>query len=189
MTYHPVAMPLPNRIARPADETRTLRRDSARAPRPPMNGLFRLPEAIQRNPAIDAWLASQAPELGAIARRWFVRMRECGSDVREVMHDGCPTACVQDAAFAHVGVYTAHVNVGFFHGADLEDPAGLLQGSGKRMRHVKVKPRVDLEARALDALVGAAYADVKRRLAMAQGVGNPTSLRKRKARARRATRG
>ena len=34
----------------------------------------------------------------------------------------------------------AYVNVGFFHGAALDDPAGLLEGTGKRMRHVKAAP-------------------------------------------------
>ena len=128
------------------------------------NGLFRFPNAVRRDPTVDQWLEERAPELGAIARTWFQRMRESGRDVREVMHDGCPTACVDDAAFAYVGVYRAHANVGFFHGADLEDPAGLLEGTGKRMRHVKVKPGVDLNASALAALIRAAYADMKLRL-------------------------
>jgi hypothetical protein len=151
--------------------------------------LFRLAGATKRNPAIDVWLANQAPVLGAIARRWFVRMRKCGSDVREVMHDGCPTACVQDAAFGYVGVFTAHANVGFFHGAELEDPTGLLEGGGRRMRHVKVKPGVDLDAGALDALIRAAYTDIKRRLAEAQRVSIDSSLRPRTRPARRPTKG
>ena len=122
------------------------------------------PEAVERDPAIDAWLSWQAPELGAIAREWFGRMRACGDDVRELMHDGQATACVGDAAFGYVGVYKAHVNVGFFLGAELPDPAGLLEGTGKRMRHVKVKPGVDLDSAALRALIDAAYADTRSRL-------------------------
>ncbi len=95
-------------------------------------------------------------------------MRECGAGVRDVMHDGCPTACVEDAAFCYVGVFKAHVSVGFFHGAGLADPSGLLLGNGKRMRHVKVSPGADLDAQALEALVVAAHADVERRLASEQ---------------------
>jgi hypothetical protein len=91
-------------------------------------------------------------------------MRECGEDVRELMHDGCPVACVGDVPFAYVNVFRAHVNVGFFTGADLDDPMGLLQGSGRRMRHVKVKPGESFDAAALGALIAAAYADVKSRL-------------------------
>jgi len=39
------------------------------------------------------------------------RMRECGSDVRELMHDGCPTACVDHAASGSVNAFEDHVNV------------------------------------------------------------------------------
>lgn len=148
-----------------------------------MNGLFRLPDAIKQDAAIDAWLATQAPELGALARRWFARMRDCGSDVRETMHDNCPTACVEDAAFGYVGVFRAHASVGFFHGAELQDPTGLLEGSGKRMRHVKLKPGRDVDAPALEALIRAAYADIRRRLAAEARAGHaPRGARKGQAR-------
>lgn len=120
--------------------------------------------AVEREPAIDRWLNAQPSEFAAIARKWFTLMRQCGDDVRELMHDGCPTACVQDAAFAYVNVFKAHVNVGFFHGASLADPAGLLEGTGKYMRHVKVKPGHALDARSLEALVTAAYQDIRVRL-------------------------
>src|SRR6186997_2325126 len=129
-----------------------------------MNGMLRFSGGAKQKPAIDIWLKQQAPELGAIARQWFIPMRECGHDVRELMHDGCPVACVGDAPFGYVNVFRAHVNVGFFHGAELEDPTGLLLGNGKRMRHVKVKPGADLDFAALNALIDAAYADIKSRL-------------------------
>jgi hypothetical protein len=129
-----------------------------------LDGLLRFPEATRRDPAIDTWLSQRVPDLGDIAREWFVRMRACGDDVRELMHDGCPVACVADAAFAYVNVFKAHVNVGFFFGAELDDPAGVLEGSGRRMRHVKVRPGTDLNVAALSALIDAAYADIKWRL-------------------------
>lgn len=99
-----------------------------------------------------------------MARKWWTQMRGCGADVREVLHDGYPTACVHDAAFAYVGAFTAHVNVGFFTGATLEDPTGLLEGRGKRMRHVKLKPGREVDSHALKALIDASYLDIKRRL-------------------------
>ena len=105
-----------------------------------------------------------ADELGALARRWFEVMRSCGDDVRELLHDGHPTACVGDAAFAYVNAFKAHVNVGFFFGAFLKDPAGLLEGSGKRMRHVKVRPGEEANTPELEKLIGAAYADIKKRI-------------------------
>ena len=129
-----------------------------------MNEMLRFSGAVKRDPAIDVWLNEQAPERGAIALEWFRRMRECGDDVRELMHDGCPVACVADAPFGYVNVFRAHVNVGFFFGAELEDSTGLLEGSGKRMRHVKVKPGADVNSAALSSLIDAAYADIRSRL-------------------------
>jgi hypothetical protein len=103
-------------------------------------------------------------ELGSVAQQWFDVMRETGDDVRELMHDGCPVACVGDAPFGYVNAFTAHVNVGFFHGASLPDPAGLLEGTGKFMRHVKLKPGLVKSSVALGRLIEEAYSDIKVRL-------------------------
>ncbi len=126
-----------------------------------MTRVLRFPSAVRRDPAVDAWFASHPAQLGGIAREWFLRMRSCGADVRELLHDGHPTACVGDAAFAYTNAFTAHVNVGFFQGATLADPAGLLQGDGKYMRHVKLPPGRAIDTFALQALVTAAYLGIK----------------------------
>lgn len=129
-----------------------------------MDAFLRFTGAVETDPAVDAWLDARSNDLGLIARTWFERMRKCGADVRELVHDGCPVACVEDAPFAYVNVFTAHVNVGFFHGEALEDSAGLLEGSGKRMRHVKLKPGIESDGAALGALIAAAYRDIRARL-------------------------
>lgn len=129
-----------------------------------MNELMRFPSAVRHDFDIDEWLSGEPNELYSIARHWFSQMRECGSDVNELMHDGCPVASVGDAAFAYVNVFTNHVNVGFFQGATLNDPSGLLEGTGKRMRHVKLKPDMDIDSASLGQLINAAYVDMKSRL-------------------------
>jgi hypothetical protein len=129
-----------------------------------VDDILRFPSAVKRDPAIDAWLRAQRDDLRPHAKTWFVRMRQRGSDVRELMHDGCPTACVGDAAFAYVNAFRDHVNVGFFFGALLQDPARLLEGTGKRGRHVKLRPGRDVDSAALAQLVEAAYADIRARL-------------------------
>ena len=129
-----------------------------------MHGLLRFTGAKKRDAAINVWLKKQPGELGELARTWFAELRGCGNDVRELMHDGCPVACVEDVPFGYVNVFKAHVNVGFFLGAELQDPAGLLEGNGKRMRHVKLKPGRPLDTPALIALIDAAYLDVIARL-------------------------
>jgi len=123
--------------------------------------LLRFDGAVFRDPAIDAWMKQHPCELGAIARCWFEAMRNCGDDVRELLHDGCPVACLGDAPFGYVNVFAAHVNVGFFQGASLPDPARLLQGTGKFMRHVKLRPGIAVNAAALSGLIDAAYSGIK----------------------------
>jgi len=91
-------------------------------------------------------------------------MRKCGDEVRELLHDGCPVACLGDAPFGYVNIFTSHVSVGFFHGAALPDPACLLQGTGKFMRHVKFRPGAATNAAALSRLIHTAYLDIKARV-------------------------
>jgi len=129
-----------------------------------MDGLFRFPNAIRHSSDVERWFLTQPPGLGDTAERWFERFRNCGPDVTELLHDGWPTACVEGAAFAYAAVLAAHVNIGFYRGADLPDPAGLLMGSGKRMRHAKLIPGQEIDEDALEALIRAAYRDMKARL-------------------------
>ena len=126
-----------------------------------MDDLFRFPEAVRRDTRVEAWFASG--EMRRFALPWFERLRGAGPDVRELLHDGRPTACVGDAAFAYVDAFQAHVSVGFYQGAALADPAGLLEGAGKRMRHVKLRWGQKTDGAALATLIAAAYRDMKTR--------------------------
>jgi hypothetical protein len=130
-----------------------------------MDDILRFNGAKSRDSAIDDWLRRQRDDLRPLVETWFARMRQCGPDQRELMHDGCPVACIEDAPFGYVNVFKDHVNVGFFHGAFLDDPAHLLEGAGKRMRHIKLKPGREVNARALEDLILSAYGDIKARLA------------------------
>lgn len=127
--------------------------------------LFRFPGAVRRAPDVEAWFSKTDNALRRFAQPWFEQMRGCGADVRELLNDGHPIACVEDAAFAYVDAFGAHANVGFFRGADLDDPAGLLEGTGKRMRHVKLRWAEPVDADALSALIATAYRDMRMRLA------------------------
>ena len=133
----------------------------------PDNQLLRFPGSVRRDLLVDAWMKAQPHQLGPIAQRWFEVMRGCGDDVRELLHDGHPTACVADAAFAYVNAFSSHVNVGFFRGAELPDPKRLLEGTGRYMRHVKLRPGQQVDAEALRRLITSAYADMKQRVAAA----------------------
>lgn len=129
-----------------------------------VSNLLRFPSAVRRDPDVDAWFSKPDEELRRIAQPWFEQMRACGADVRELLHDGHPTACVEDASFGYVNAFSAHANVGFFYGAALDDPGGLLEGTGKRMRHVKVYWAQQVNTAALSELIEAAYRDIRARL-------------------------
>lgn len=76
-----------------------------------MKDVLRFPSAVKHERTIDAWLRTQRDDLRPFVETWFARMRECGDDVRELMHDGCPTACLGDATLGYVNAYKDHVNV------------------------------------------------------------------------------
>ncbi len=135
--------------------------------------LLRFDGAVEHDPAVEAWLASLPDWAAPIARAWFAKMRGCGADVRELLHDGCPTACVGDAPFAYVHVFTSHAHAGFFHGASLADPGRLLEGKGKYMRHVKLRPGAPVDGKALEGLIAAAYRDIRPRLEAERGTPGP----------------
>lgn len=126
--------------------------------------LLRFENAVKHDPAVDRWFETTSLKLGGLARPWFDLMRDLGDDVRELLHDRHPTACIGDAGFGYVNAFTAHVNVGFFLGAWLDDPAGILEGTGKRMRHVKLRPGQEPDAAALVALIENAYREMQERL-------------------------
>ena len=129
-----------------------------------MTQLMRFPSSVKRDPAIEVWMNKHSGQLGAIAQRWFEVMRACEDDVRELLHDGHPTACVGDAAFGYVNAFKDHVNVGFFRGAEIADPHRILEGTGKFMRHVKLRSQDEDDSMALRNLIETAYNDMKRRV-------------------------
>lgn len=134
-----------------------------------MSSLFRFPQAARRDARVDAWFAAPDHELRRMVEPWFERIRQCGSDVRELLHDGRPTACMGDAAFAYVDAFNSHASVGFFQGAALSDPHGLLEGAGKHMRHVKLRWGRPVEREALEALIESAYGDIRLRAGAPDG--------------------
>ena len=133
-----------------------------------MSDLMLFPAAVARNPAVDAWFSDGTNPLRLRLQPWYDRIRACGGDVCELMHDFCPTACVGQAAFAYVNAFSKHANIGFYQGAALPDPSGLLEGTGKRMRHVKLHWGRPVDETAVAALIAAAYDDMRVRLQSVQ---------------------
>lgn len=64
--------------------------------------------------------------------------------------------------YAYIAVHSSHVNLGFYHGAALRDRAGLLEGTGKKLRHLKLRDVASTKKPAILALLRDAIADRKR---------------------------
>jgi hypothetical protein len=61
--------------------------------------------------------------------------------------------------YAYIAVYARHVNLGFYHGAALEDRAGLLKGTGTRLRHISFLDVPSTRRAAVTALLREAIAE------------------------------
>jgi hypothetical protein len=55
--------------------------------------------------------------------------------------------------YAYIGIQSSYVNLGFYHGAALRDPTHLLEGTGKRLRHVKIRTDAEAKNPAIAALL------------------------------------
>lgn len=112
----------------------------------------------------DEWLASKPKELGEMATKWFNIMKTIGPEVQPIFHDNYPIVCIDEAPFAYVNVFSQHLNVGFFYGNELFDETEILQGTGKKMRHVKIRPGENVDEKAIFQLIEDAYHDMINRI-------------------------
>ncbi len=104
-------------------------------------------------PSFDAYLKDQSPKNQAIIRalRTFVKNAEPGLAEAVKWGNGCWVNGKGPVAY----VYSAkgYVQFGFFHGAKLKDPNGLLEGNGKYVRHTKVRAPSEIDKKAFAALL------------------------------------
>ena len=93
----------------------------------------------------DDVVAGVAPAIEKIARALRALIRTTDPDVVEVPRPGERTAGYgvgskkMTETYAYIAPQTSHVNLGFYHGASLPDPAQSLEGTGKALRHVKIR--------------------------------------------------
>ncbi len=76
----------------------------------------------------------------------------------------------QDGPFAYVKAFSKAVNLGFWRGVDLDDPGGLLEGTGDRMRHVRISSPHDVDKSRFAAWV-------KEAVELNTAKGDPTTAR------------
>ena len=121
-----------------------------------------LPKAAQGTFA--ELLAGVEPDLAAIARRLRTMIRDVDANVVETVRLGDHAATFgvgpkkMTDGYAYIMPMRGYVNLGFYQGAVLADPKQLLEGTGKGLRHVKIRTLAEADRPAVRALVAAALA-------------------------------
>jgi hypothetical protein len=113
----------------------------------------------------DGILAVHPPEIREIAhdlRRIIARIHSTSVETPR-KGEKCTTYGIgprkMTQAFAYIMPFADHVNLGFYHGALISDPNGILEGAGKGARHVKVRSAKDAASPAIKALIHAAVTE------------------------------
>ncbi len=109
-------------------------------------------EAESAQEQLDRFIDCYTPEVAALARSVLARMREILPGAVELVYDNYnalvigfgPTDRTSDAVFS-VALYPRWVNLFFLQGVMLPDPCGLLQGTGKQVRSIRVADVTDLD--------------------------------------------
>ena len=112
----------------------------------------------------EPWAEQKPKVLRPIARKWFRTIQTCGEGVEVIFHDNHPIACVEEAPFVYIDVFAQHINLGFFYGAHFINTQNIMEGTGKSMRHIKLRPDSPDHEVAIRHLIEVAYFDIKERL-------------------------
>ncbi|HEX7180903.1 MAG TPA: DUF1801 domain-containing protein [Thermoanaerobaculia bacterium] len=124
----------------------------------------------KRGQSLDEYIAGLEPWQAEIASALRKLVREAEPDLAEVVKWGQPVF-EAGGPVCYIKPFKSHVNFGFWRGAELQDPEGLLEVGGSKMGHVKLKEKGEIRKKAFQELVRQAV-DLNRRL------GNPAAIRK-----------
>jgi hypothetical protein len=130
----------------------------------------REPSARQRAMTVEAYIAGFNDWRGETLTALRRLVHEAAPGVTDSIKWGQPVFDL-NGPFAHMKAFGSHVNFGFWRGAELVDPKGVLKGTGSRMRHVELRSPADIDAPVLQAMVRTA-------VALNHAQGDPTMRRR-----------
>lgn len=107
------------------------------------------------DPAVESYIASATPEVRSILDELLALVRTTLPEAQETIKWGRPVFSA-DHDICYVAKARTHASLGFYRGADLDDSRGLLEGSGRKLRHVKVGVGAAVPRNALRDLLNAA---------------------------------
>jgi hypothetical protein len=116
----------------------------------------------------DQILEDCDPQIAAIASALKVRIAAMHRDHVEIVWPRMRIASYgigpkkMSEHYAYIAPQTKHVNLGFYHGAALKDPTGLLDGTGKNLRHVKISTLAEVSKKQIGDLLKASLEEIRR---------------------------
>ncbi len=151
------------------------------------------------NPGVPAprpeylkFLSPYAPRITGLALATRALVLAEGPDAMELIYDAYNAVATgysftgrPSDSFIHIAVYAHWVNLGFNRGSELDDQHGVLQGSGRWVRHIRISEPADLEKPPVRTFVRAAAVRAKRRDSSASDTGEKSVVRAVYARKRR----
>jgi len=120
-----------------------------------------IPELLGILSAYDDRIVKLALEVRSYMLRLEPRATETIYDAYNAVAIGYSFTGRLKECYCHVAVYAEHVNLGFNHGADLDDPQKRLKGVGSQVRHVTIHEAGDLKGAYLKGLVRAAIVNAR----------------------------
>ena len=94
---------------------------------------------------VDTYVKKLPPETRAVVEALRRLIFDLAPNAREELKWGQPWYAGSKGV-CYVAAFKDHVNLGFARGAELPDPAGRLEGTGKGMRHVKIRSAKEIDA-------------------------------------------
>lgn len=117
-------------------------------------------------PELLKFLSAYDKRIGKLALEVRNTVLSAAPDATEAIYDAYNAVAIGYSftgrlkeSFIHVAVYAPHVNLGFNHGAEMDDPEGVLQGDCKMVRHLTIREPGDLKKKYVARLVKDAVRD------------------------------
>ncbi len=116
--------------------------------------------------AVEAYLAKIDPDMATLVQALRPLIKAAAPEAAEVVKWAQPVYEI-NGPFAYIRAFTKYVSLGFWRGATLPSGAGILEGDGDRMRHLKLRSAADIKPDLISALVQEA-------VALNRKIGDPT---------------
>ena len=102
--------------------------------------------------SVDSWMAELDPSLRDIAQALRELILQAAPGIAESIKWNTPNYAKGGSA-CYLAANKGHINLGFFNGAGLPNPDGLIEGTGEKMRHIKVRKPEDIRPDVFTSLV------------------------------------